>query len=198
MEMGTIGLRIREQRERLGYSQTELAEKAGVTARSQRNYETGTRVPDATYLAAISPLGVDINYVLNGENAYSTHNDIDDTPHLAAIEMAFGISNAELGKIIDKALINDTVNGYSPSVLFSEMLAASSVFRLMADRYASLDAPVLASTIEGIEAATTKAKLDISASKKASAVVMLYRAFKASGKIDLAMIEDTVKLASSQ
>jgi transcriptional regulator with XRE-family HTH domain len=196
MELGTIGSRLREKREKIGYSQSELAEKAGVTARSQRNYEAGTRVPDATYLAAIAPLGIDINYVLNGRKSYEKHNDVADGTIVLAIQMAFGISNAELTKIVEKALVNDDFGGFSPILLFNEMISTSSVFRLMADQYSSFDAALLAATIGGVESVAAKANLDISSIKKASAIVMLYRAFKSSGKIDIAMIEDTVKLAS--
>jgi len=196
MVTGTIGSRIREQREKIGYSQGDLAEKAGVTARSQRNYEAGTRVPDATYLAAIAPLGIDINYVLNGDKSYGPSDEVSDMAIVTAIQMAFGISNAELREVIDKALVDDDVCGFSPVVLFNQLTSSSSVFRLMADQYSSLDAALLAATIESLETVAAKANLDISSIKKARAVAMLYRAFKSSGKIDMVMIEDTVKLAS--
>ena len=59
--------RLREERERLALSQQVLAEKCGVTARSQRNYESGERNPDSAYLAAIAAAGADVLYVLTGE-----------------------------------------------------------------------------------------------------------------------------------
>ena len=59
--------RLREERERLALSQQALAEKCGVTARSQRNYESGERNPDSAYLAAIAAAGADVLYVLTGE-----------------------------------------------------------------------------------------------------------------------------------
>ncbi len=197
METGTIGSRIREQRERLGYSQAEIAEKAGVTARSQRNYETGTRVPDAGYLATIAPLGIDINYVLNGRRAYQEHNGPQESTFVLAFEMAFGISSADLGKIVEKTLVDDEVTGFSPSVFFDGMMRESSVFRLMADQYATLNIGLLTSTLEGIEAVTTKENLNITPAKKASAAAILYRTFKASGKIDYVMIKETIYLAAS-
>lgn len=48
-------------------SQQVLAERCGVTARSQRNYESGERLPDAGYLAALSTVGVDVLYVITGQ-----------------------------------------------------------------------------------------------------------------------------------
>lgn len=50
-------------------SQQALAEQCGVTARSQRNYESGERLPDAGYLAALQAAGVDVLYVLTGERS---------------------------------------------------------------------------------------------------------------------------------
>jgi len=61
--------RLREAREALGLSQQALAERCGITARSQRNYESGERLPDAGYLAAIAAAGADVLYILTGERS---------------------------------------------------------------------------------------------------------------------------------
>ncbi|WP_034175658.1 helix-turn-helix domain-containing protein [Burkholderia cenocepacia] len=71
----SIGARLREERERLGYSQTavaELAEKAGVkgaTRQSQALYEKGQRMPDAAFLAVVQGAGYDVAYVLTGQRS---------------------------------------------------------------------------------------------------------------------------------
>ena len=59
--------RLREVREALGLSQQALAERCGITARSQRNYESGERHPDSAYLAAIAAAGADVLYILTGQ-----------------------------------------------------------------------------------------------------------------------------------
>lgn len=61
-----IGERLKEERERLGFSQTEFAALAGASKNSQYNYEKGERSPDAPYLAAVAEKGVDILYVITG------------------------------------------------------------------------------------------------------------------------------------
>ncbi|WP_019411222.1 helix-turn-helix domain-containing protein [Pseudomonas psychrophila] len=61
-----IGDRLKEERERLGLNQTELAAVAGASKNSQYNYEKGERAPDAAYLAAVAEKGVDILYVVTG------------------------------------------------------------------------------------------------------------------------------------
>ncbi|TRX75326.1 helix-turn-helix domain-containing protein [Pseudomonas mangiferae] len=58
--------RLKEERLRLGYNQSEFAAAGGVTKNSQFNYEKGDRSPDAGYLAAIADIGVDVYYVVTG------------------------------------------------------------------------------------------------------------------------------------
>lgn len=65
-----IADRLRQERERLGYSQADFSELGGVSKRSQINYESGARQPDASYLAEIARHGVDISYVLTGLRAF--------------------------------------------------------------------------------------------------------------------------------
>ena len=68
--------RLRAERERLNLSQQALADRCGVTARSQRNYEAGERLPDAAYLSALSATGADVLYILTGQrSAYGLSAD---------------------------------------------------------------------------------------------------------------------------
>jgi transcriptional regulator with XRE-family HTH domain len=64
--MNNFGDRLREERVRLGMNQTDFAQAGGVTKGSQFNYEAGHRAPDLAYLAAVSALGVDVQYVVTG------------------------------------------------------------------------------------------------------------------------------------
>lgn len=70
-KMLTIGDRLREERERLGMTQTEFGALAGVTKATQINYETGRRAPDAGYLAAVAGVGLDVQFVVVGQRALS-------------------------------------------------------------------------------------------------------------------------------
>ena len=68
----SIGVRLREVREKMELSQTKfagIAEAAGATGttrQSQSNYEKGKRMPDASYFSAIAAAGADIYYILVG------------------------------------------------------------------------------------------------------------------------------------
>ncbi|MFS2114345.1 helix-turn-helix domain-containing protein [Herbaspirillum frisingense] len=64
--MNTIGERLKAERARLGFNQTEFAGVGGVQRRAQVFYEQDERRPDAGYLLAVSRLGVDVQYVVTG------------------------------------------------------------------------------------------------------------------------------------
>lgn len=194
MEIGTIGSRLREQREKLGFSQGQLAQKSGVTARSQRNYEMGTRVPDAEYLVAASAAGVDINYVLNG--GYGHHDSDEDVVVVMAIEQSFGIAHDDFEKAIDAALVDDEICAYDPNIMFSELQRISVVFRHLVEKEGALDSGLLTQVLEALENSCLNSGKTISPQKKAAAVAMLYRAFKASGIVDGRMVEEAVTLAA--
>ena len=66
MHKSAIGARLREERERLGMSQTQFAGLGEASKRAQINYEQGDSTPDASYLAAVSRVGVDVQYVVTG------------------------------------------------------------------------------------------------------------------------------------
>ncbi|WP_337245218.1 helix-turn-helix transcriptional regulator [Luteimonas sp. gir] len=61
--------RLKEERSRLGFTQQQLADTAGISKKSQTNYELGHREPDASYLASIGEAGADVLYILTGKPA---------------------------------------------------------------------------------------------------------------------------------
>lgn len=65
--MDIIGARLREERRRLKMSQAVFAGFGGVARNAQSNYEKGSRLPDAGYLAAVAVEGADVQYILTGK-----------------------------------------------------------------------------------------------------------------------------------
>ena len=62
----TIENRLKEERERLGFTQPDFAELAGTTKKTVIDYEKGKSSPKASYLEAIAAVGADVNYIVNG------------------------------------------------------------------------------------------------------------------------------------
>ena len=59
--------RLKEERERLGHSQTAFAALAGASKHSQINWEKGAASPNAAALAAWAEAGLDVLYVVTGQ-----------------------------------------------------------------------------------------------------------------------------------
>ncbi|MBB4819260.1 transcriptional regulator with XRE-family HTH domain [Pseudomonas alcaligenes] len=62
----TIGERLKEERERLGFAQPAFAGLAETTKKSQIDYEKDSTQPKAGYLAAIAKVGADVQYIVTG------------------------------------------------------------------------------------------------------------------------------------
>ncbi|QIE87018.1 helix-turn-helix domain-containing protein [Pseudomonas nitroreducens] len=62
----TIGERLKEERLRIGITQSVLAEHCGVSKNTQLNYEKNERSPDGAYLEIAALVGVDVLYVITG------------------------------------------------------------------------------------------------------------------------------------
>jgi len=65
--MNQIGQRLREERERLGLSQTALGAIGGVQQNAQFLYEKDQRSPSADYLHALAQIGADTHYIVTGQ-----------------------------------------------------------------------------------------------------------------------------------
>ncbi|TXF11899.1 helix-turn-helix transcriptional regulator [Pelomicrobium methylotrophicum] len=87
MRCETIGARLKEERERLGLSQTAFAEGCGLKKLAQINYEKGERMPDAEYLLRASQLGADVLYILTGRRERPASELTDRARLQAAIEV---------------------------------------------------------------------------------------------------------------
>jgi transcriptional regulator with XRE-family HTH domain len=94
--------RLREERERLGMSQTALGEIGGVKKQTQIAYEQGKNSPDLRYLEAVSSCGMDVRYVLTGERQPSGAELNDDYADIMArAQRAFGVGSfTALGMVI--------------------------------------------------------------------------------------------------
>lgn len=63
----SIGLRLSQERNRFGWSQTEAATKAGVGFSTYAAYEQGRSTPNAEALQQLASCGIDVLYVVTGQ-----------------------------------------------------------------------------------------------------------------------------------
>lgn len=71
----TVGIRLKEERKRLGMSQTALALALGCTKRTQILFEQDVHLPGGSYLVEADGLGVDVIYVLTGRRESLSDSD---------------------------------------------------------------------------------------------------------------------------
>lgn len=212
--MTGLGKRLAEERKRLGLSQSAFADLIGVSFSSQRRYEDGRSSPDTLYLDSLRKHGVNVEYVISGRAKQSAKGYNPDTL------VEFGLAVAKLYQISPEELnglahsVSEAMKG-ERSLIRWKCGPSRNGLHLMRQLFlgtprsfskrlksiqatgddAALDALLLAKVISGLESALTCEQKCLEPRKKAQAMVMLYRAFKTSGKVDQAMIEEAVKLA---
>jgi len=103
-----LGIRLRDERERLGYLQNEFGAQGEVTRMSQVGYESGNRPPTAAYLAKIARLGADVQYIVTGVRSNNLHEieTADQRLYLLPDEIHYveskEIDKKLLGRILEK------------------------------------------------------------------------------------------------
>jgi transcriptional regulator with XRE-family HTH domain len=65
-DLHLFAARLRNERKRLGRSQSELAAAGGVAKPTLIGYEQGVRKPDIEFLAGVIGVGVDVHYLITG------------------------------------------------------------------------------------------------------------------------------------
>lgn len=73
----TVGARLKQERTRLGRSQTDFASLAGVKKGTQISWEKDASSPTAQALVAFSDAGADVLYILTGKHLPSVPADPD-------------------------------------------------------------------------------------------------------------------------
>ena len=92
--MKTTGEKIRERRMHLGLTQTELANKIGVTLRTITKYEKQGVMPRGRNLRELAKvLGVSEVYLANEEIEDETY-DLEEAPYIDSVRAAYGATGA--------------------------------------------------------------------------------------------------------
>jgi len=197
-----IGERLREERERLGLSQDAFAAKVGIHRNTQNKYEKGSRSFDMAYLHAIKGIGVDFVYVLDGIRATTARHYEALQIFCRALLDALGYSARESAEIGDAAI--DKVRTYGEPLdswidepvamreLAIKTIRESPYFCRL--RLEDMEA-TLSDALELVEQAAQRAGASLSPTKRAQAVMMLYRQAAKTGRVDIDLAEMVVKLA---
>lgn len=78
-----VGARLKEERERLRFSQADFAALGGASKRAQIEWEKGGAMPNAEFLALAAKAGLDVLYVVTGQRVPQAANAL--SPDEAAL-----------------------------------------------------------------------------------------------------------------
>lgn len=196
-QMAHVGERIREERERAGWSQASFAKDANVHRKTQINYERGERKPDSDYLQTIAGLGIDVQYVLFG---YSSREELVAYQAIVkeltgALELSDGyLTVATAARFLAKAKketpVTDEMNPDFVKDIVRDLLQRSPMLLNAQDDLSDL--------IERLEFVAESAGTKLSPPIKAKALVSLFQEKRRSGKdyVTLSMVRDAIEQAS--
>lgn len=194
-----IGERIKEERKRLGFSQTDFAALGNSSKGAQISWEKGTVYPNASVLAAWAEMGLDVVYVLTGKPG---HADLDalDKNYQATCDILrkiqFLLRLGEHTDLLVHALEmarEDAAAQWSESGGSNKTLPAVKAL-LDKSPLLMLDKTALEDMLERLEFVLDMKKLALSPTDKARAILFLIEATKASGsRADLGMVEEAIK-----
>ena len=106
--MNKLNERLREERERLGLSQDDMAKVGGIGRTTQLNYEAGTRFPDTDYLHKIAGAGANQIYILTGERVAGSVLPKDENVLLKHYR-SLSKNKKEALRVVASGLIDDDV-----------------------------------------------------------------------------------------
>lgn len=181
-DVGSIGPRLRMERERLGLSQDALAAACGVTRRTQVNYERDVHPPSVVYLDKLAALGVDTEFVMTGARA-GQHGTAQRAALALLEQLLRALGYADVPGILAKAAAIST--GTSPEYsgsgipgfaarLVGESSTLQSIRVLATENAMGLDLSLLAETIDLIEQGVAKRSMQLTAGKRAILVSHVY------------------------
>ncbi|MBX9899144.1 MAG: helix-turn-helix transcriptional regulator [Burkholderiaceae bacterium] len=199
--MNNFGQRLKEERERLGKTQADFAKAGGVGRTAQFNYEREERRPSSSYLSGIEALGADSLYIMTGnrqgkDGAWGRVYG----RMLYTIEMLLGLEEGRLEKIavmvkqVDEVLDDATKN--RGLVSYEDFFVAMADWLKTSTKISDFtDLHLFAEIVGEVDKEIIRRGITVSPEKKAHVLVMLYRTFKPTGKVDMSVLVQTLKLA---
>lgn len=216
--MDDLGKRLKEERERLGFTQAKFAEACGVGRTAQFNYERGEREPSWSYISAAEKIGVDVLYIFTGmhsgndfalANAYSRL--------IYTVEMLLGLQEGNLETLAKEAI---ELQGKEVQMVEQPGTVESLCYGDWQDKVIAwlgtsrkpercIDATLLAQLLDSVDMASARLGVSLSTEKRVRAALMLYRDAKPQrntrfpglsefrGEIQQDDIDKAVKLAAT-
>jgi transcriptional regulator with XRE-family HTH domain len=196
MQVDNIGKRLREERERLGLSQEAFGALGGVKKLTQLKYEKGERTPTLAYLEGLRAHDVDVDYILFGLPNPEAPVECPFRQSQGWSEEPFTLKDCRAW-----ASGRRWASGGPTTSAYREACRECSKNPIkhgppVESTAPDVDGRLLERVIEALETVLARTGVGLAPAKKARTIAMLYRASRASGKVDPKMVEDAVAVAS--
>lgn len=97
--------RLKEERIRLGLTQLQVCEIAGIVTHTLIQYEKGKRVPDLLFLERLGNAGFDVLYIITGKHTPKEENSLsDEEARVVKNYKAASAKNQEAAQVVLDAL----------------------------------------------------------------------------------------------
>lgn len=175
-------------------SQADFAEKTGVSRNTVIRYEGDLTQPSTAFYEVLRGLGVDVDYVLFG---LPDPQQPVDCPWLGPDFVRKDGSRftlEECRRHATKFAVHQTADWWR----YCQTCPKNPVKNTAeaASPKSDIDGALLTAILTDIDTLCQDLGLRLSIAKKASATVLLYRAFKATGQVDKKQLQDTLTLAA--
>lgn len=202
--MNELNLRLREERNRLGFTQDDFAKSCGVGRRAQASYEAGERVPDADYLIAAIKIGVDTRYLLSGFKADASEiSDYSVEAIFRSLCRELKIPEVDVDETLNQArkVLQQKPNGYGAKNSFdslAHLLTRRSERLNKNELVLILNSDMLVDIIRELEISLRRLEAkNVSPSQKALKICFLYQVCTEQGGLDMELIQSVAKSLDS-
>lgn len=186
----SVGSRLKEERERLGCSQTEFARLLGIHRNTLARYESDEREPDPAVLTRASSIGADFGYLLSGQRTTpESLYPLAAARLLPWITQRVNLSGDALLALLDLAAREEALHwGATNPGAFSPNWGP------LLDAFFE-NGPLLAQAFKEIRTVASANGLKLECGREADAALMVYAVLKERGAVDRLFLENIVRLA---
>lgn len=186
----TVGSRLKEERERLGCSQTEFARLTGVHRNTLARYESGDREPDPEFLTRASSIGADYGYLLSGQRSTpEALYSLAVARVLPGIAERVNVSGDALLALLDLAAEEEAFlwGPTAPGAFTPDWQSLTdALFE---------NGPLLAQAFKEIGTVAASNGWKLECGRHAQAALMVFGVLKDRGQVDGLLLENVVKMA---
>lgn len=155
--------RLKQVRDKLGYTQKEIAEAINTNPQTWRVYESGKSVPGGNVFEALARLGFDVNWILTGEGEMRKKSEINSSVQTTIPVDKDGeklIEDSQLAKLIEEeterfrkivAVIEESASKYDVDLIREKkLLLTMTLFNIFGRKLCDIQSHVFPKLVDNL------------------------------------------------